>query len=100
MVNKGILFMVLALLLLAGSASAGDVHVNGYYRQDGTYVQPHVRSAPDGIKANNYGTSTNSYELMHPTARDNDSDGIANYQDTDDDNDGTSDNYDSNQYSR
>lgn len=24
----------------------GPVHVNGYVRKDGTYVQPHTRSAP------------------------------------------------------
>jgi len=33
---------------------SGDVHVNGYYRRDGTYVQPHMRSAPDGNPYNNY----------------------------------------------
>lgn len=32
----------------------GDVHVNGYERQGGTYVQPHMRSAPDGNPYNNY----------------------------------------------
>jgi hypothetical protein len=32
----------------------GDVYVNGYYRKDGTYVQPHYRSAPDGNARNNY----------------------------------------------
>jgi hypothetical protein len=33
---------------------AGDVHVGGYYRRDGTYVAPHWRSAPDGNPYNNY----------------------------------------------
>jgi hypothetical protein len=28
------------------SPSGGPVHVNGYYRKNGTYVQPHTRSAP------------------------------------------------------
>jgi hypothetical protein len=32
----------------------GDVGVRGYYRKDGTYVRPHYRSKPDGIKSNNY----------------------------------------------
>ena len=45
-------------------AYAGDVHVKGYYRKDGTYVRPHVRSAPDGIKSNNYGPSQNDYQLI------------------------------------
>ena len=29
------------------------VHVNGYFKEDGTYVSPHVRTAPDGILENN-----------------------------------------------
>jgi SLA1 homology domain 1, SHD1 len=28
------------------SYSGGTVHVNGYYRKDGTYVRPHTRRAP------------------------------------------------------
>ena len=35
--------------------SPDDVYVRGYQRDDGTYVGPHYRSAPDGIKENNYG---------------------------------------------
>lgn len=30
------------------------VDVSGHYRADGTYVQPHTRSAPDGDPTNNY----------------------------------------------
>jgi hypothetical protein len=39
------------------------VHVNGYYRKDGTYVQPYVRSSPDGNPYNNYSYpgNTNPY---------------------------------------
>ncbi len=29
--------------------------VKGYYRKDGTYVAPHVRSNPNGLKYDNYG---------------------------------------------
>ncbi len=29
-----------------GSSSGGTVNVSGYYRKNGTYVRPHVRSAP------------------------------------------------------
>lgn len=44
----------------AGQASSyrrspDDVYVHGYSRSDGTYVQPHYRSAPDGNPYNNYG---------------------------------------------
>ncbi|MDP3725677.1 MAG: hypothetical protein Q8R36_00590 [bacterium] len=31
------------------------VYVNGYYRSNGTYVAPHVRSDPNGLKYDNYG---------------------------------------------
>lgn len=45
------------------SSSGGDVDVSGYYRSDGTYVQPHKRSAPDGTPYNNwsYPGNTNPY---------------------------------------
>jgi hypothetical protein len=40
-------------------ASAGFAHayvnVKGYYRSNGTYVAPHVRSNPNGLKSDNYG---------------------------------------------
>jgi hypothetical protein len=32
------------------------VFVGGYVRQNGTYVQPYVRTAPDGIRENNWST--------------------------------------------
>lgn len=35
--------------------SPNDVYVDGYSRKDGTYVEPHYRSAPDGNPYNNYG---------------------------------------------
>lgn len=45
------------------SASSSDVAVRGYTRSDGTYVRPHMRSAPDGSTANNFSTrgNTNPY---------------------------------------
>jgi hypothetical protein len=46
-------------LLSATSASARDVHVDGYYRKNGTYVQPHTRTAPDSNPYNNYSTRGN-----------------------------------------
>jgi len=38
---------------LAPNADA-YVSVKGYYRKDGTYVRPHVRSNPNGVKYDNY----------------------------------------------
>ncbi|WP_193314182.1 MULTISPECIES: hypothetical protein [unclassified Xanthomonas] len=48
----------LALALTAGSALA-QTHVKGYYRSNGTYVQPHYRSAPNNTKLDNYSTQGN-----------------------------------------
>lgn len=42
-----------AALILATPAVA-DTWVNGYTRQDGTYVAPHYRSSPDSNRYNNY----------------------------------------------
>jgi hypothetical protein len=44
-------------------AEAGDTRVRGYYRSNGTYVQPHMRSAPDSNPYNNFSTrgNTNPY---------------------------------------
>ncbi|TAH59064.1 MAG: tetratricopeptide repeat protein, partial [Gottschalkiaceae bacterium] len=36
------------------AATSPPVHVDGYFRKDGTYVAPHFRSAPDGNPYNNY----------------------------------------------
>lgn len=49
-------------LLLARDTqtNANDVHVNGYYRKDWTYVKPHYRSAPDSAVLNNYGCIDNN----------------------------------------
>lgn len=77
---------------------AKDVSVKGYYRKDGTYVQPHVRSSPDSYKWNNYGPSQSSNELMNPKLRDADKDGIPNYLDKDDNNNRILDDFDKKQY--
>ncbi len=58
------------MLLLSGIASvllpaiaAAQVYVNPYVRRDGTEVQGHYRSAPDGNPYNNYSYpgNTNPY---------------------------------------
>lgn len=52
---------VLLILLFFSSLQlfAKDVHVNGYYRKDGTYVQPHYRTSPNSTKSDNYSTIGN-----------------------------------------
>lgn len=91
--------MAVAALAIAPSLGlAQDVTVKGYYRSDGTYVRPHIRSSPDSSISNNYGPSTNSYQLINPRSRDYDRDGTPNYLDSDSDNDGYFDNNDSSPY--
>ena len=99
---KKSLIFVISLMFLVSSVVcvlARDVRVRGYYRKDGTYVRPHVRSSPDGIRSNDYGPSRNSWELTNPRSRDYDRDGVPNYLDSDSDNDGFSDDYDRSPYS-
>lgn len=93
--------MKLALLIvvfLSLSLFAKDVYVKGYYRKNGTYVSPHIRSSPDAYKWNNYGPSKSKDQLMNPKSRDNDNDGIPNYLDKDDNNNNIHDDYDAKQY--
>lgn len=54
---KKLIIMFLGILLVLPSVVlTKDVHVKGYYRRDGTYVRPHIRSAPDSYKRNNFST--------------------------------------------
>ena len=65
----GLIWFALMMLLGLGfdatgfakgrSGSSGAVHVQGYFRQNGTYVQPHYRSAPNGTTLDNYSTKGN-----------------------------------------
>lgn len=93
-----IVVAVLLISVFALPAFAKDVHVKGYYRKDGTYVRPHIRSSPNQYQWDNYGPSRSDSELMNPRARDNDGDGTPNYLDRDDDNDMRLDDNDSRQY--
>ena len=90
------IWTVLFFLALSADCFA-QVSVKGYYRKDGTYVAPHIRSSPDSYKWNNYGPSSSSPEYLgkghvtSPYTRDIDRDGIANLLDFDDNNDGIHD---------
>jgi hypothetical protein len=53
------ILVVLAIVLGAGISVRADVRVRGYYRSNGTYVQPHWRSNPDGDFRNNWSTYPN-----------------------------------------
>ena len=55
-----IVTLLLVALATVDFASASDrVRVKGYFRKDGTYVQPHYRTAPDGRFYNNWSTFGN-----------------------------------------
>ena len=48
-----ILFVLLSIITISAVCNA-QVRVKGYYRKDGAYVRPHVRSNPDGNPYNNW----------------------------------------------
>lgn len=86
------MFLTAGVLLLFASTVAAE-WVSGYTRKDGTYVQGYQRSERNSTKTDNYGPSTNYYDKANPYLRDSDKDGIPNYRDRDDNNDGRSDDY-------
>jgi len=55
------LILGLSFIALATPAFAGDVHVRGYYRDNGTYVQPHYRSSPNNTTLDNFSVRGNPY---------------------------------------
>lgn len=55
---RKLVLSLLVVTVLAGAAGA-QVHVRGYTRRDGTYVQPHYRSSPDSTPYNNWSTRGN-----------------------------------------
>lgn len=67
---------VLVAALSVTNAANAQVYTDGYFRGDGTYVQPHVQSSPDHSYNNNYGTRPNinpysgSYGGNTPTLND------------------------------
>ena len=54
--------VVLAAILVVGlgtSDAAAESYVNGYYRNNGTYVDSHYRTGRYDSKSNNYSTQGN-----------------------------------------
>jgi antitoxin component YwqK of YwqJK toxin-antitoxin module len=43
-----------------GSVNPNYHHVQGYYRKDGTYVKPHIRTNPNSTNSDNYSTVGNT----------------------------------------
>lgn len=69
--------MVLVMLMTTLQMLA-QVHVKGYTRKDGTYVQPHIRSNPDGNPYNNYSYPGNTNPYTGKVATGNESTYLSN----------------------
>jgi hypothetical protein len=63
------LFSATSQVVISPDTSA-DQYIRGYIKKDGTYVQPHHRSDPDGHLYNNYSYpgNTNPYTGKRATA--------------------------------
>jgi hypothetical protein len=57
MKRVSLLFLCFGVLVLG--ALAKDVSVKGYFRKDGTYVAPHMRSAPNATALDNWSSKGN-----------------------------------------
>ena len=53
-------YLIATLLLVSSLGASADQWVNGYTRQNGTYVNPYVRSNPNSTTFDNYSTRGNS----------------------------------------
>ena len=53
------ILLAIAIIFLATMTANADVFVRGHFRSNGTYVQPHYRSNPDGNFSNNWSTYPN-----------------------------------------
>lgn len=71
---KKAIVMAAAIVAITATASFADEYVNGYVRDNGTYVQPHYRSSPNSSTQDNYSSkgNTNPYTSERGT-RDDDS---------------------------
>jgi hypothetical protein len=73
--GKTMLKITTLILLLASGTALADQSVSGYTRQDGTYVQPYHRSAPNGSQYDNYSSqgNVNPYTGQRGTERNDNS---------------------------
>lgn len=53
------MLIALAVCCASSSAALADNYVNGYYRSNGTYVEPHYRSDPNNNRFDNYSSQGN-----------------------------------------
>lgn len=75
--KKAAIFVL--LLFLSVQLINAQVRVKGYYRKDGTYVQPYYRSSPDGNPYNNWSYPGNVNPYTGEVARGNPETYLRNY---------------------
>jgi len=56
---KTIFAISLAIVALGATSAWADQSVRGYFKSDGTYVQPYMRSSPDSSYNDNWSVSPN-----------------------------------------
>ncbi len=71
--------LVISVFFVISNDLISQVKVKGYYRKDGTYVQPHYRSNPDGNPYNNWSYPGNTNPYTGKTATGNESTYLDNY---------------------
>lgn len=74
--------LIFLIITLSGIVAYSQVKVRGYYRSNGTYVQPHYRSSPDGNPTNNYSYPGNTNPYTGKIAKGKQSTYLANYYKT------------------
>lgn len=74
------LFFTLLLTITVSAICCAQVRVKGYYRKDGTYVRPHMRSNPDGNPYNNWSYPGNINPYTGKVATGNPETYLRNYQ--------------------
>jgi hypothetical protein len=68
---KKILSLILTVgFLLSFASTASATWVDGYYRDNGTYVSSHYRSNSNGLKYDNYGWDRNSNDYYNSSYND------------------------------
>ncbi len=71
--------LIVSLMVAFANLSLGQVRVNGYYKKDGTYVEPHYRSNPNKSPYDNYSYPGNTNPYTGETAKGNESTYLDNY---------------------
>ena len=66
-------------LMTAGLFAQSQTYVNGYYKSNGTYVQPHYRTSPDSNPYNNYSYPGNYNPNKGTTTKGSQSSYLNNY---------------------